>query len=45
MDMLKAGLTPIVIFNGVLWLFFTFAYFYQFAYIIRVIIHSDIRPI
>ena len=43
MDMLKAGLTPIVIFNGVLWLFFTFAYFYQFAYIIRVIMHGDVR--
>ena len=41
--MLKAGLTPIVIFNGVLWLFFTFAYFYQFAYIIRVIMHGDVR--
>ena len=30
------GLTPIVIFNGVIWLFFTLAYFYQFVYIIRV---------
>jgi cellulose synthase/poly-beta-1,6-N-acetylglucosamine synthase-like glycosyltransferase len=36
LELNRMGLTPIVIFNGVIWLFFTLAYFYQFVYIIRV---------
>ena len=33
----RLGLTPIVIFNIIIWLFFTLAYFYQLVYILRVI--------
>jgi cellulose synthase/poly-beta-1,6-N-acetylglucosamine synthase-like glycosyltransferase len=32
----RLGLTPIVIFNIIVWAFFTFAFFYQFVYIIVV---------
>ena len=36
MEFNRIGLTPIVIFNMIVWLFFTLAYFYQFVYLIRV---------
>ncbi|MDD5799825.1 MAG: glycosyltransferase family 2 protein, partial [Coriobacteriales bacterium] len=36
------GLTPMVIFNGIIFLFFTLAYFYQFVYIISVWRHGDV---
>lgn len=36
MELNRLGLTPIVIFNIVVWAFFTFAFFYQFVYIIVV---------
>ena len=36
MEFNKLGITPIVIFNLIIWLFFTLAYFYQFVYMIRV---------
>lgn len=39
----KYGLTPIVIFNMVMWVFFTFAYFYQLVYIIRVLFKGTVR--
>ncbi len=42
MDFSRVGLTPIVIFNGVIWLFFTLAYFYQIVYIIRVMFRGTV---
>ena len=36
MEFNKLGITPIVVFNLIIWLFFTLAYFYQFVYMIRV---------
>ena len=39
----RLGLTPIVIFNLVIWLFFTLAYFYQLVYILRVIARGTVR--
>ena len=42
MNFLKIGLTPIVIFNMVLMVFFTLAYFYQLVYIIRVWRRGDV---
>ncbi|MGI6755590.1 MAG: glycosyltransferase family 2 protein [Atopobiaceae bacterium] len=36
------GLTPIVIFNFIMLLFFTLAYFYQLVFLIRGIIHGDV---
>lgn len=42
MDLARIGLTPIVIFNGVIWLFFTLAYFYQLVYIIRVLLKGNV---
>ena len=36
MDLSRVGLTPIVIFNFIVWLFFTVLFFYQFVYIIVV---------
>lgn len=42
MDLARYGLTPIVIFNMVLMIFFTLAYFYQIVYIIRVWRHGDV---
>ena len=42
MEFTKIGLTPIVIFNLIVWLFFTLSYFYQFVYIIRVIFKGDV---
>ncbi len=42
MEISRLGLTPIVIFNLVVWLFFTLAYFYQIVYIVRVIAKGDV---
>ena len=42
MDLQRLGITPIVIFNGVVWLFFTLAYFYQLVYIIRVSVRGTV---
>lgn len=39
----KYGLTPIVIFNMIMWVFFTFAYFYQLVYIIRVLFKGTVK--
>ena len=39
----RLGLTPIVIFNMIIWLFFTLAYFYQLVYIFRVIARGTVR--
>ncbi len=36
------GLTPIVIFNFIILLFFTLAYFYQLVFLIRGLIHGDV---
>ncbi len=41
--MIKAGLTPIVIFNLIMLLFFTLAYFYQFVYILHVWRRGDVK--
>lgn len=43
MDLSRLGLTPIVIFNIVIWLFFTLAYFYQAVYIVRVLMRGTVR--
>lgn len=37
MEFNRLGLTPIVIFNMIIWLFFTLAYFYQIVYVLRVL--------
>ncbi|WP_077597816.1 glycosyltransferase family 2 protein [Olsenella urininfantis] len=42
MDLSRLGITPIVIFNGVIWLFFTLAYFYQLVYIVRVALRGTV---
>ena len=39
----RLGLTPIVIFNLIIWLFFTLAYFYQLVYILRVIRRGTVK--
>ena len=39
----KLGLTPIVIFNLIIWLFFTLAYFYQIVYIVRVLMRGTVK--
>ena len=39
----RLGLTPIVIFNIIIWLFFTLAYFYQLVYILRVIRRGTVK--
>ena len=43
MEFNRIGLTPIVIFNMVVWLFFTLAYFYQFVYLIRVAARGTVK--
>lgn len=43
MNLYGVGLTPIVIFNGLVWVFFTFAYFYQIVYLLRVLMRGDVR--
>ncbi len=42
MDLQRLGITPIVIVNGIVWLFFTLAYFYQLVYIIRVSVRGTV---
>ncbi len=37
------GLTPIVIFNGIIFLFFTLAYFYQIVYVLSVLRHGEVQ--
>ena len=34
MELNRLGITPIVVFNFVIWMFFTFAYFYQIVYVL-----------
>lgn len=34
MELNRLGITPIVVFNFIIWCFFTFSYFYQFVYIL-----------
>jgi cellulose synthase/poly-beta-1,6-N-acetylglucosamine synthase-like glycosyltransferase len=43
MEFNRFGLTPIVIFNVIIWLFFTLAYFYQAVYIIRVLLRGTVK--
>jgi 1,2-diacylglycerol 3-beta-glucosyltransferase len=38
----RMGLTPIVIFNFIILMFFTLAYFYQFVFLIRGLVHGDV---
>ncbi len=42
MNINQLNITPIVLFNGLVWLFFTFAYFYQIVYLIRVMLRGDV---
>lgn len=42
MNLYVMGITPIVIFNGLVWVFFTFAYFYQIVYLLRVMTRGDV---
>ncbi|MDY3901560.1 MAG: glycosyltransferase family 2 protein [Atopobiaceae bacterium] len=42
MELNRMGLTPIVIFNFIILLFFTLAYFYQLVFLIRGLIHGDV---
>ena len=37
------GITPIVIFNTIIFLFYTLAYFYQMVYIVSVWIHGEVK--
>lgn len=43
MELNRLGLTPIVIFNLVVWAFFTFAYFYQIVYIFVTWRRGDVK--
>ena len=43
MEFNRLGLTPIVIFNLIIWLFFTLAYFYQIVYVVRVMLKGTVR--
>lgn len=43
MEFNRLGLTPIVIFNLIIWLFFTLAYFYQIVYIVRVLMRGTVH--
>jgi 1,2-diacylglycerol 3-beta-glucosyltransferase len=38
----RMGLTPIVIFNFIILMFFTLAYFYQFVFLICGLVHGDV---
>ncbi|WP_417802333.1 glycosyltransferase, partial [Thermophilibacter provencensis] len=42
MEFNRLGLTPIVIFNLIIWLFFTLAYFYQIVYVVRVLFRGTV---
>lgn len=39
----RLGITPIVVFNFIIWLFFTLAYFYQIVYILRVMFKGEVK--
>ena len=39
----RLGITPIVVFNFIIWLFFTLAYFYQIVYILRVLVKGEVK--
>lgn len=43
MEFNHLGLTPIVIFNLLIWLFFTVAFFYQFVYILVVLRKGSVK--
>ena len=43
MELNRFGLTPIVIFNLIIWLFFTFAYLYQMLYVVLVIARGVVK--
>lgn len=43
MEFNRLGLTPIVIFNMIIWLFFTLAYFYQIVYVLRVLAKGTVH--
>lgn len=43
MEFNQFGLTPIVVFNMLIWLFFTLAYLYQALYILRVFLRGSVR--
>ncbi len=43
MEFNQFGLTPIVIFNFLIWAFFTFAYLYQAIYMLRALIKGTVR--
>ena len=43
MEFNRFGATPIVIFNLVIWLFFTFAYLYQMLYVLLVVARGTVR--
>ena len=43
MEFHRFGLTPIVIFNLIIWLFFTFAYLYQMLYVVLVIARGVVK--
>ena len=42
MEFNRLGLTPIVIFNLIIWLFFSLAYFYQIVYVVRVLFRGTV---
>ena len=43
MEFNRLGLTPIVIFNLIIWVFFTFAYLYQFVYILVTLRRGEVK--
>ena len=43
MEFNRFGLTPIVIFNLLIWIFFTFAYLYQMLYVALVVARGTVR--
>ena len=43
MEFNQFGLTPIVFFNFLIWVFFTFAYLYQAVFMVRALIQGTVR--
>ena len=43
MELNSLGITPIVIFNLIVWLFFTLSYLYQALYMLRVVIKGTVK--
>ena len=43
MELNRLGITPIVVFNFIIWCFFTFSYFYQFVYILVTWRHGEVK--